>query len=164
MVFFSSISFLWYTDIALYINVTLVIFLSILLSIKEFKRFYFTLLGILFSWIIFFIIFGKIQVGELFYQIKSNLEFIYYFNFLEFPKPFSEHSDSSRGLKSLTLIVINSIICINLLFKRNHIEFKTKITLLLTLVSSVIIFKSALIRADAPHIKYASGFIFFYFL
>ena len=161
--FFSSISFLWYTDIALYINVILVVFLSILLSIKEFKRFYFTLLGILFSWIIFFIIFGKIQVGELFYQIKSNLEFIYYFNFLEFPKPFSEHSDSSRGLKSLTLIVINSIICINLLFKRNHIEFKTKITLLLTLVSSVIIFKSALIRADAPHIKYASGFIFFLF-
>ena len=161
--FFSSISFLWYTDIALYINAILVVFLIILLSIKEVKRFYFTFLGILFSWIIFFIIFGKIQVGELFYQIKSNFEFIYYFNYLEFPKPFSDHSDSSRALKSLILIVINSIICIHFLFKKNNVGFNTKITLLLTLVSSVIIFKSAMIRSDAPHIKYASGFVFFLF-
>lgn len=158
---FSSISFLWYTDIAFYINGILVFYIVFLLLTKSFKNIFFILVGVFFSWIIFILIFGSNEVNLMFYQIKSNLDFIYYFNFLEFPKPFSDHYSSSRALKSLILIIINAIICINLCFKKKYeINSKGKLLIIITFICSLIIFKSALIRSDAYHLKYTLGFIF----
>ncbi len=160
----SSISFLWFTDIAFYINGVLFIFLLTLVLIKDFKKIYFIIFGAFLSWISFLLIFGLSEVNQMFYQINSNLEFIYYFNFLEFPKPFSDDYASSRALKSLLLIILNGILCINLcLNKRLDISLKGKLLLIITFICSIVIFKSALVRADSYHLKYTLGFILFLF-
>tara|TARA_B100000767_G_scaffold273895_1_gene305331 strand:+ start:371 stop:2323 length:1953 start_codon:yes stop_codon:yes gene_type:complete len=162
---FSSISFLWYTDIAFYTNAILLIYLFLLFSLRDLRSVTNISLGAIFSWILFFVYFGAEEVNELFFQISSNLNFIYYFNFVEFPKPLSDHYASSRGLKSLLLIIINGIICLHLCLNKNQkINFETKLVLLMTFISSVVLFKSALVRSDTYHIRYASGFIFFSFL
>ena len=135
-----------------------------MIIIREYKRVVITIFGVTISWILFIFIFGFDQLNEMFSQINSNMEFIYYFNFLEFPKPLSDHYASSRGLKSLLLIIFNSVACIHLCLKENKLSLGGKITLILTLLTSVIIFKSAIVRADSYHIKYSSGFIFYLFL
>ena len=160
---FSSISFFWFTDVAIYLNFILIFYLLIIIFLRQYNKLYFSGIGIILSWILFLFIFGSSQISEMFYQISSNMKFIYYFNFLEFPKPFSDHYASSRGLKSLLLIIINSILCIYFCMKRKFISTEAKIIMILTLLSSVIFFKSAIIRADAYHLKYSSGLIIFLF-
>jgi hypothetical protein len=90
------------------------------------------------------------------------MQFIYYFNFLEFPKPFSSDYGSSKAIKSLLLIIVNGIICIHLCLNKNiKNTYEIKMLLIMAFISSVVLFKSALIRSDIYHIQYASGFIFF---
>ena len=156
---FSSLSFLWYTDIAFYINGILIVYLLILIFSGYLKQIFSIIFGIFFSWIAFISIFGISETSLMFYQIRSNLDFIYYFNFLEFPKPFSDHYASSRALKSLVLIIINGVICINLCLRKNTLKFKGKLLIFITFICSLIIFKSALIRSDAYHLKYTLGYI-----
>ena len=161
---FSSTSFLWFTDIAFYLNGVLVAYLLILTLSKNQHKIYIIISGILFSWILFVLFFGLEETSQMFFQIRSNLKFIYYFNFLEFPKPFSEDYASSRAVKSLILIIINGLICINLCLKKSFkLNLNFKVLLLITFVCSIIIFKSALVRADSYHLKYTLGFILFLF-
>ena len=160
---FSSISFFWFTDVAIYLNFILILYLIIIFFLRQYNKLYFSIFGIILSWVLFLIIFGSAQISEMFYQISSNMKFIYYFNFLEFPKPFSDHYASSRGLKSLLLIIINSIFCIYFCLTRKFISIEAKILIILTLLSSVVFFKSAIVRADAYHLKYSSGLIIFLF-
>lgn len=163
--FFSAISIFWFTDIAIYINFILLSYCSILIFLKDFNKIYQILAGIVFSWLCFIFFLGLDQINEVFYQISSNLSFIYYFNFIEFPKPFSDHYSASRALKSLMLIIINGILLINLcLRKKFDLNINSKVYLLILFITSIVIFKSALIRSDAYHLKYTSGFILLLFL
>ena len=124
---FSSISFFWFTDVAIYLNFILILYLIIIFFLRQYNKLYFSIFGIILSWVLFLLIFGSAQVSEMFYQISSNMKFIYYFNFLEFPKPFSDHYASSRGLKSLLLIIINSIFCIYFCLTRKFISIEAKL-------------------------------------
>ena len=161
---FSSISFLWFTDISIYINGLLLIYLLYLIILKKNKKFNIVAFGIFLSWAFFVFNFSSRELLEMFSQINANLKFIYYFNFLEYPKPFSDHFDSARGAKSLILIILNAILCINIcLDKKYQIDYKTKLLIIFLFISSLIIFKSALIRSDQYHLKYTSGLIFFLF-
>lgn len=160
--FFSSLSFLWYNDFAFYTNTILFFFILLLFFTKNYKKFFIILSGVIISWFIFFSFFGIDELKEFFFQIKSNVKFIYYFNFLEFPKPFSEDYGSSRATKSLLLIIINGIICFYFCLNKNkQSTLEIKMLMIITLLSSIVLFKSALIRSDIYHIRYASGFIFF---
>lgn len=162
---FSSISFLWFTDISIYINGLLLIYLLYLIILKKNKKFNLIAFGIFLSWIFFVFNFSSKELLEMFSQINANLKFIYYFNFLEYPKPFSDHFDSARGAKSLILIILNAVLCINVcLDKKYQIDYKTKLLIIFLFISSLIIFKGALIRSDQYHLKYTSGLIFFLFL
>ena len=163
--FFSSISFIWFTDIAFYTNTILLIYLLLLIFVREFKKVFIIFSGAGVSWVLFFLYFGPEEMKEFFFQIRSNFNFIYYFNFLEFPKPFSDHYGSSRALKSLLLIIINGIVCLNLCLDKNKkLTFEMKMLLVMTFIASIVLFKSALVRADIYHIRYASGFTFFLFI
>jgi hypothetical protein len=162
--FFSPLSFLWYNDFAFYTNTILFFFILLLFFTKNYIKIFIILSGVIISWFIFLSFFGIDELKEFFFQIKSNIKFIYYFNFLEFPKPFSEDYGSSRGTKSLLLIIINGIICLYFcLNKKKQSTFEIKMLMIITFLSSIVLFKSALIRSDIYHIRYASGFIFFLF-
>tara|TARA_B100001057_G_C22856381_1_gene952849 strand:+ start:171 stop:2126 length:1956 start_codon:yes stop_codon:yes gene_type:complete len=163
--FFSAISIFWFTDIAIYINFILLSYCLTLIFLKNFKKIYQIFAGIVFSWLCFVFFLGFDQINEVLYQISSNLSFIYYFNFIEFPKPFSDHYSSSRALKSLILIIINGILLINLCLKKKiNLNINSKIYLIILFITSMVIFKSALIRSDAYHLKYTSGFILLLFI
>ena len=162
MGYFSSLSFLWYNDFAFYTNIILLFYILVLIFVKAFKKVLIIILGIAVSWLLIYFYFGIVELKELFFQIKSNMQFIYYFNFLEFPKPFSSDYGSSKALKSLLLIIVNGIICIHLCLNKNiKNTYAIKMLLIMAFISSVVLFKSALIRSDIYHINYASGFIFF---
>lgn len=86
------------------------------------------------------------------------------FFFLEFPKPLINHPHSFRGFRSLIVVIINGIFCIYFcLNKQNNINFQLKICLILLFISSIFFFKSALVRSDSYHIRYASGVSFLLF-
>ena len=157
---FSLISLLWYLDIGFYTNATLLILLSYFLFEKKFLIFFFTLLGIIIAWIIFFMLLPMEEINEFFFQIKFIISISDYLLGIEYPKPFSE--GSTRSTKALLLIILSGIFSINLLFdKKININYETKLVIILLFISSIIFFKSALMRSDTPHIKYSSGFYMF---
>jgi len=165
--FFSSMSFLWWIDIAFYINAIIIFYFFLLLFLKEFKKILFVICGVFISWIFFLFFFGTTETLEFIWQIKFTFKVVEYLNFIEFPKPFGEHKDSYRGTKSLLLIIINGIFCSYLCLNKKKItNFEIKIILLILFFSSVVFFKSALVRSDSYHIRYGSGitFLLFFFI
>lgn len=101
---------------------------------------------------------------EFFEQIFILFKTVEYLIFLEFPKPFTDHKDSFRGLRSLVVIIINGIFCIFFcLNKKNKINFELKTCIIVLFLSSIFFFKTALTRSDSYHIRYGSGISFFLF-
>lgn len=159
--FFSLFSILWWWDIGAYTNALIFVALIYLGIHNEFKRFFILLIGIFISWGIFFLFLDNEIIKNFFYQF----EFIYtasdYLLGVEYPTPFSSSSDSARGMKTLIIFYLISIMLIHLnLSKKYKINFKTKIILNTLFLAGIIGFKTALMRSDTPHIKAASGIIF----
>ena len=71
------------------------------------------------------------------------------------PFPFSLHLQVMKFPRSQTFLGFPSLL---------PFSFKTKILLNTLFLAGIISFKTALMRSDTPHIKYASGIIFFLIL
>jgi hypothetical protein len=75
------------------------------------------------------------------------------------PKPFSEDQNSTRATKSLLIILLNLIISILIILKKDHFfKYNTKFIFLFFSIMNFISYKSALSRSDGPHIKEATSF------
>lgn len=162
--FFSSLSILWWYDIGVYINL-LILFTAIYLLIhKEKKNLFLLIFGIVISWMLIFVLLPLSELKEFFVALK----FIFstsneYLLGLEFLKPFSQNS--GRFTKALVLLYITGLMLVNLNFSKNfYINYKTKISINVIFISSLIVFKSALMRSDSWHIKYSSGLYTLVFL
>ena len=90
---------------------------------------------------------------------------------MEYPEPFSDKS--TRHTKALLFIIVSGVFLINYIFSEKRKEnLDSKLLLIFLFISSVIFFKSGLMRSDTPHIKYTSGiytlliffFISYYFV
>ena len=169
--FFSLLSILFYWDIGTYINVLLIIFLLYLFFIKNYGNFYSIILGILSSWIIFFIFIPGSEIKEFFNQYFIIINVSDYLIGIEFPKPFSDKS--TRHTKALLLIILSGVFLINYIFdKLKNESLESKFLLFFIFISSILFLKSGLTRSDGPHIKYSSGqytlliffFISYYFI
>jgi len=161
--FFSLFSVLWWWDIGAYTNALIFLTLVYLLIHREFKNFLLLLIGISISWGIFFLISGTETLENFFYQFNFIYSASDYLLGIEYPIPFSE--DSIRGTKTLIIFYLISVMLIHLnLSKKYKVSFKTKILLNTLFLAGIIGFKTALMRSDTPHIKYASGIIFFLIL
>ncbi|MDC1045899.1 hypothetical protein OAQ59_04830, partial [Candidatus Pelagibacter sp.] len=114
--FFSLLSILFYWDIGTYINVLLIIFLLYLFFIKNYGNFYSIILGILSSWIIFFIFIPGSEIKEFFNQYFIIINVSDYLIGIEFPKPFSDKS--TRHTKALLLIIFSGVFLINYIFNK----------------------------------------------
>ena len=164
---FSILSILWWYDIGAYTNALIVLLIIFLFIHKERENLYFLLFGILFSWFLFFLIFPLDEFKEFFFQLKFMYSGIHeYILGLEYPKPFS--AKSGRWTKALVLIYVTGLMLIHLSFsKKFYIDYRTKIFIILTYISSILVFKSALMRSDSYHVKYSSGlytFTFFFII
>jgi hypothetical protein len=161
---FSTLSFLWWIDMGAYINAIIMILLIYLVIANDYKKIKYILLGLLTSWFIFFIYFPQEEIKELFIQLKFIYSTHDYLLGIEYPRPFSEHS--VRGTRALLLIIISGVYLIILNFnKKINLNYETKIIICFLFISSIIFFKSGLMRTDTPHIKYSSGsyLLVFYF-
>lgn len=154
--FFSSVSMLWWFDIGIYTN-----FLILILSVyfwfhSQKKKILFLLLGLLISWLTIFIYFPILEIKSFFYNLKFIISTSDYLIGIEYLKPFSEKS--ARWTKALIIIYLTSLLLINLNFnKKYNISRELKLSLNFIFISSIILFKSALTRSDAPHIRYSAG-------
>ena len=154
--FFSLFSILFYWDIGTYINVLLVLLLAYLFFIKKYGDFYSIILGILSSWLIFFILIPGEEIKEFFNQYLIILNVSDYLIGIEFPQPFS--NKSTRHTKALLLIIFSGVFLINYIFnKLKNESLESKFLLTFIFISSIIFLKSGLTRSDSPHIKYTSG-------
>ena len=154
--FFSLLSLLFYWDIGTYVNVLLVIVLIYLFLIKRFGDFYKIILGIILSWLIFYSLIPNNEFKEFINQYFIILNISDYLIGLEFPKPFTDKS--TRHTKALLLIILSGVFLINYIFdKLKNESLESKFLLFFLFVSSIIFFKSGLMRSDGPHIKYSSG-------
>ena len=163
---FSLFSILFYWDIGTYINALLLILLIYLFLLKKFKDFYQISFGIILSWLIFIILTPKAEFRELVNQYIFIINISDYLIGIEYPEPFS--NKSTRYTKALLLIILAGIFLINYIFsKKKNESLQSKLLLLFLFISSIIFFKSGLMRSDTPHIKYTSGIymlLIFYFI
>ena len=169
--FFSLLSILFYWDIGTYINALLILFLLGLIFLKRFKVFLNILLAIILSWSLFYIFLPNDEFKELFNQYYIIINISDYLLGMEYPEPFSDKS--TRHTKALLFIVVSGVFLINYIFSEKRKEnLDSKLLLIFLFISSVIFFKSGLMRSDTPHIKYTSGiytlliffFISYYFV
>jgi hypothetical protein len=154
---FSAFSLIWYIDIGIYINFLIILFSLYLIFEREYRLFISLFLGVFLSWILFIYFFSLSELIEFFNQTKIILNISGYLLGLEYPQPFSE--GSIRFTKALLAIILCGIFLINLLFnKKNYSSYDLKITLIILFLTSSLVFQSAIMRSDTPHIKYTSGF------
>jgi hypothetical protein len=154
--FFSLLSILFYWDIGTYINILLIFFLSYLLLINQYNDVYKILLGLILSWLIFYILIPSNEFKEFINQYFIIVNISDYLIGIEYPKPFSDKS--TRHTKALLLIILSGVFVINFIFNKTKEEnLNSKFFLVFLFISSIIFFKSGLMRSDSPHIKYTSG-------
>lgn len=157
---FSLISLLWFVDIGVYTNTILLILFFYFIFENQVRSIFFLLTGVFISWCLFFFVIPLYEINEFFFQIKFLVSTKDYIIGIEYPKPFSE--GSTRFTRTLLMVILSGIFSINLLFnKKINFSYVSKIIILLLFISSIIFFKTALGRSDAPHVKYSSGLYIF---
>ena len=168
---FSLISMMFYWDIGTYVNAILIMTIIYLFLIKKNKAAISIIIGSIFSWFIFYLLIPNDEFKEFINQYFQIINISDYLLGIEYPKPFSEKS--TRFTKALLLIVLSGVLLINFIFIKSKKNNQNLIFFVFYLfVSSVIFFKSGLMRSDTPHIKYSSGlymmllffFISYYFI
>ena len=160
---FSVISIFWYLDIGIFINI-IIIFVSLFLLIKlDIKGFITVNVSILFFWCIFLLFIPKGELNFILLNIKYMITNSDYINGLIYPTPFL--SGNSRATKALLLIILNGVLLTNIVLnKRYTINNNLKIFLSTLYLTSLLLFKQAMLRSDTPHIKVASGMTYFIFI
>ena len=154
--FFSLISILFYWDIGTYINVLLIFFLIYIFFIKRYDVFWNIFFSIILSWLIFYLFISNNEFKEFINQYLIIINISDYLLGMEFPQPFTDNS--TRHTKALLLIILSGAFLINFIFNKIKFEnLESKFLLIFLFVSSIIFFKSGLMRSDTPHIKYTSG-------
>ena len=134
----------------------IIIFLAYLFLVRKYHNLLVVVFAIIFSWITFFILLPEQEFKEFLNQFNFIINVSDYLLGLEYPAPFSENS--TRYTKALLLIVFSGIFLINYFLNTSNKEnFNSKFFLFFIFISSIVFFKSGLMRSDTPHIKYSSG-------
>ncbi|MDC6482029.1 hypothetical protein PQY72_00915 [Pelagibacteraceae bacterium] len=154
---FSLLSIISWFDVGIYTNFIILLTIIYLFFLKEYQNILFLLLGVLSSWLIFFLLLPAGESREFFHNLSHILSVSDYLNGIEYLKPFSQ--DSTRWTKALFIIYFTGVMLVSLNFsKKLNINTTIKIFTSLTFICGIVVFKSALSRSDAAHIKYSSGF------
>ena len=164
--FLSSISFFWYADIGVYVNLVIFLLAIYFLFRREFINISYLILYILIGWSIFFTILPKDEFSAFYINTINIFSTLEYIAGLIYPTPF--FSKDARSTRALLLILFTGVLVINLIFKKNNeVSFESKLSLLFLFLIACVSFKTALGRSDTGHIKAGLSFIyipFFYLL
>jgi len=154
---FSSISFFWYIDIGIYINLLLIFTLFIFLIKLNFKNFLNLLLSIFFGWLMFFLILPNNEFNEFITNTFTILGTLGWFHGIDFPNPFLELH--GRALKSIFFFLASGYLLILLINKQSKKNKLFNQSMIFMYFASIIYFNYALGRSDGGHIRVGSGLI-----
>ena len=154
--FVSAFSILWSLDMGIFVNFLLILILIFFIIKKDIKKLKFITLGASFGWVSLGYIIGYNEIlylFETFYFMFTNNEQA---AGLIYPTPFL--SGEARFTKALLMYILSGVLLILLCLKKDiKISNSLKIFLISFFISSILIFKQALSRSDAAHIKSSSG-------
>ncbi len=154
---FSSISFFWYIDIGVYINLLLILILFVFAIKLNLKNFLILLLSTLFGWIMFFLIIPNNEFNEFIKNTLTILGTLGWFHGLDFPHPFLELH--GRALKSILLFLVSGYLLILLINSQSEKNKLFNQSMIFMYFASIIYFNYALGRSDGGHIRVGSGVI-----
>jgi len=152
----SPFSILWSLDMGIFINLLLFFKLIFFFIRNDLKIFKFIIIGLFCSYTTLIYLLGYHEIEKLietFYFMFTNNEQA---GGLIYPTPFL--SGESRFTKTLLMYILSGVLLILLCLKKDFkISSSIKIFFISLFLSSLLVFKQALTRSDAAHIKAASG-------
>lgn len=152
----SVFSSAWSLDKGIYINAILISLIFIFYILKDYKKNYFILVGIVAGWTMFYLIIGNNDFESFVYNSVNIIKDQDLFNGLIYPTPFNfefnEHA--GRGTKNLIIIILNAILITTILLnKKKQIPHSTGLFLVLFFLIGFINYKTGISRADGYHMK-----------
>jgi len=161
-----SFSFLWSVDVAAYINLLLIILILFLLINKKYLPIVFIILSSIIFWFVIYFLFGANEFNAFIHNTLEQYKYNEYYNGIIHPEPFSDEKNSTRGTKALILFIINGIIILGEILKKNKSKLPNSFLILLLFfyILSIFNYKSGLSRSDGGHIDIGSSFTLFLFL
>ena len=155
-----SIALILHIDIGFYIYFMFFIYSVYLLIQKNYFNFFVCVFSnIIFSFL-FFLMIGKEEFINFYYNIIVIVNNIDLIHGLKFPQPIfgmDESPHGARATKTLLMQLIAGMLVVNFVFfKKGSYNNKQKIILLFIFLLSFIMFKNALGRSDSYHIRMSS--------
>jgi len=157
----SCSSILWSFDRGIYVNVIILLLVSILFFKKRFINIIYLFSGVLIGWLCFYFYFGSLEIENFLINASSVSKYADLFLGIEHPKPFDFDTSKhvARGTKNLLIIILNGILIFNLILNKNSkISFSSKLYLLFFFCAAYINYKSGMTRSDTFHMKQAIFF------
>ena len=155
---FSSLSFFWYIDIAIYINLILLVFIIYFLYKRDTKKLISILSFIFLGWLCIYFAFPKDEFIQFIINTKTLIGTIGWVGNFDFPIPFL--SSDARSSKAILLFLVTGYLIIRAI---NFLDTGRSLLLIsigfLYLVS-IAYFNYGLGRSDGGHIRIATGMIF----
>lgn len=162
---FSIMSILWSLDRGIFLNVAILILCVVFLLQKKFLETFAIFIGILFFWLLFYIVIGAEEFNAFIFNSLNILKYNEVWNGLVHPQPFSEDKNSTRATKALILYIINGIIIFQYIINKK-LNQNTNLYLVIFFLIGIFYYKIGLSRSDGGHIVIGSSvnYILFSFL
>ena len=157
----SSSSIIFHTDIGIYLNIVLSLYIFYLSLKKKYYNIFLILFFILAFWIFLIISFGLKEIILFFEQFLltiKNIEKIHGAEY-QYPSPFFSigSKDGMRATRGLIMQITAGIFIFNYIISKNNYPNNYKIFFLFLYILSFLSFFNALGRADSYHMKISSG-------
>jgi hypothetical protein len=157
----SSSSVIFHTDIGIYLNIVLSLYIFYLSLKKKYYNIFLILFFVLAFWICLIISFGLKEIILLFEQLLltiKNVEKIHGAEY-QYPSPFFSigSKDGMRATRGLLMQLTAGIFIFNYIITKNNYPNNYKIFFLFLYILSFLSFFNALGRADSYHMKLSSG-------
>ena len=155
--FAAIISILLHIDIGIYINFILIFYCLYLLVIKKYKDILLIFFSLIISWAIVIGLVGLDEFKAFIDNTKTTILLLDSFHGIKYPEPFfslGDNPDGARATRGLLLQLTAGLFILNcLISNKNKIFSSKKILFIFLFLLSFIMYKNALGRSDAPHIR-----------
>ena len=158
----ATISILFHFDIGAYINFILIFYCLYLFVVKKYNDILLIFFSLVICWTIAINLIGFDEFLAFLDNIKTIIFSIDLIHGLKYPNPFfsiGEHPDGARATRGLLLQITAGLFVLNyLISSKNKIFSSKKVLFVFLFLLSFIMYKNALGRSDAGHIRMSNDF------
>ena len=152
----SAISVMLHIDTGIYINFILIFFCLYLFIIKKYKDLLLIIFSFIISWSIIINFLGYEELKNFLINTKIIIFSMDFMHGLKYPQPFFsivDNPDGARATRGLLLQLLAGLFILNYLISNKNIFNSKKILFVFLFLLSFIMYKNALGRSDAGHIR-----------